>query len=142
LNSLLSDKIIIEKAFYPDIIGIEYFFKITGPEKITVLQHGYSVAGFLGTGKVVGYDDRARVVPALHFVDQLVDLRAGNRVEPRGGFIVQHDFGPEDQGTGDADPFDLSTGEVRGHLVDLLPEPDCLKNAFNRLLDFHGGLML
>src|ERR1700690_965289 len=85
---------------------------------------------------VVG-DDGDRVV-VLEFVDQLLDLGSGDRVERRARLVEQDHLRPHRDGAGDAKPLLLAAGErepIGVKLVlDLLPQGGALQRMLNAAL--------
>src|SRR6478735_6836370 len=73
LITLLYEIIMIE-TLYLFVILFEYVFKLSYSFKLTVEQHGYTVAGLLGAGKIVGNDNRSGIIFFFNLVHQVVDL--------------------------------------------------------------------
>jgi hypothetical protein len=109
-HSLLN-KIIVIKFFDQIVAGGEDGVKISLPDELSFFHHSDIITGYFGAGEVVCNYNRAGIEPALHFVDEVVDLCTGNGIQSGSGFIIQHDIRAEDKGTGDADAFPLSAGK-------------------------------
>jgi len=77
------------------------------------------IGGHLCAGHIVCYGDGGDLI-FFFLILQISSLIsfAVPVVEPRGGFIVEHDLGPEDKRSGETDPFALAAGEFGGQLVD------------------------
>jgi hypothetical protein len=85
---------------------------------------------------VVGDDDDG---VAAQFVDQLLDLLGGHRIEGRARLVHQQDLGGHGQRAGDAQPLLLAAGEPQGAfakaVLDLFPQGGLPQALFDPLLD-------
>ena len=97
------------------------------------MHKGGEVRGTRRLLHVVG-DDQDRDL-LLELGDQFLDGRGGDRVERRGRFVEQQDFGIGGERARDAQALLLAAGQVEGQVVqavlDLVPQ----RRAAQRLLD-------
>jgi len=77
-----------------------------------------AVTDVKGREHIVGHDDAGGLELLFGFDDQFVDLHGDDRIETRGGLIIENHFGAVDDQAGiRASSFAHSSGEFRGHLV-------------------------
>src|SRR5215467_2532814 len=82
---------------------------LTKLDQLAEVHEGREIGYACGLLHVVGHDGDCVVV--LEFVDQLFDLCRGDRVERRAGLVEQDHFRPYRDGTCDAQPLLLTTGQ-------------------------------
>ena len=66
--------------------------------------------------------------------DQLIDLGAGDRIEPGAGLVIKENFRVQRDGASQAGTLFHPAGKLRGHLVGVLAQADQLE------LDLHHDL--
>jgi hypothetical protein len=118
----------------------EYLLGLAEFDQVAEIHEGGVVRDACGLLHIVR-DDDDRVV-GLQFVDQFLDLRCRDRIERRGGFVEQDDFGLHRNGACDAQTLLLAAGKAQSAGVELVLHLGPERRPLQRLLDaiVHLGL--
>src|ERR1700722_7757368 len=111
-------------------------FECAGKQDIAFFQHHQAIGKMMGRLQVVSHDNRGYISLLPLLLNQHSDFGGSDRIESRRRLVEEQDLRIERQGAGQSQSLAHASGNVCGHLLQILVQADAMEECAHFLLSF------
>ena len=125
----------VDELIHQRVLAVAHFVGRSADDELAAIEQHHSIGDAERAVHLVGHHDAGHAELAVQIDDQLIDLGAGDRIEPGAGLVVKQHFRIQRNRPRQPGALLHAAGQLRGHLVGVLAQADQLELDLDHDLD-------